>query len=347
MGDGGWGAGVASDGMQTQGATRTDEMGRTALRWRALTTDDVAAWAELLAAAEAVDVTGEHYDADDLIEELADPLLDAAHDTVGAFDDNGVMVAYGLVRSVSKIRDHDQYDAEGCVHPDHRRRGLGRAVVERVTERAAQLHRQRHPELEGRVYLRVHDGNTHAVALARQAGMEPVRYWYDMARDLTDLPEPAPLADGLLVVGYDPELDDAVRLARNEAFADHWGSVERTMSDWRQWFTGSRSFRPAISLLALDGDEVAGFLLSYEYEADIAASGVSQTWIGQIGTRRAWRGRGVASALLTRALAAYAAAGYQRTALGVDTGNPTGALGLYERAGFAPTERWTSFARPL
>ena len=325
---------------------RTQDIG-VGLRWRGLTADDVPAWAALLAAVEAVDRTGENFDVDDLLEELADPNLDMAQDTVAAFDDDGVMVAYGLVRSAELVGESDRYDLEGCVHPDHRGRGLGRAVLDRNADRAARLHRRRHPDLSGEAFLRLHDGNADAVALARAAGMEPVRYWYDMARDLTVPPEPAPLADGLRVIGYDAELDDAVRVARNETFADHWGCVERTESDWRQWFTGSRAFRPAISLLALDGDEIAGFLLSYVYDADVVVSGVSEAWIGQIGTRRPWRGRGVASALLTRALVVYAAAGHQRAALGVDTGNPTGALGLYERAGFTPTECWTSYARPL
>jgi GNAT superfamily N-acetyltransferase len=168
-----------------------------------------------------------------------------------------------------------------------------------------------------------------------------------MQRWLSPPPLPAPPPDGLRVVGFNFELDEAVRLAHNEAFGDHWGSVERDESSWRQRFTGSRSFRPELSLVLLDGDEVAGYLNSYEYPADAQASGIREAWVGQVGTRPRWRGRGCGSALLTAALAGFAQAGYQRAALRVDAGNPTGALGIYERSGFTPVHRWTTYVRPL
>jgi mycothiol synthase len=316
------------------------------LSWRPITVADAAEWAALLAAAEKVDGTGENYDVDDLLEELADPALDAERDTVAAFAGDE-MVAYGLTRGSSLVRDVHRVQAEGCVRPDHRRAGLGRDVLERTASRAAELHRRQHPDLPGELHVYTYDTNAGVAALVRGHAMRPVRYWYDMQRDLAEPPPAAPAPAGLRMVGFDPAMDEALRRARNHAFADHWGSVERDESSWKQWFTGSRAFRPATSFAMLDGDEVASLLLSYEFEANTAASGVREAWVGQIGTRPAWRGRGVASALLTEALTAYAAAGYERAALSVDTGNPTGALGLYERCGFVTRKRCTTYARPL
>jgi mycothiol synthase len=332
--------GVASGGVRT----------RVRVSWRPITAGDVAAWCALLAAAEAVDATGEHYDVDDLLEELADPGLDAAQDTVAAFAGER-MVCYGLVRGSAAVRGVHPVYAEGCVHPDHRRTGLGQATLERTAARATELHRRHHAGIPGELLVYTHDGNPGATALVAGAGMRPVRYWFDMHRDLAEPPPPAPLPDGLRLLAFDPTLDEALdealRLARNDAFAEHWRSVERDESSWRQWFTGSRAFRPQVSFAVLDGDEVAGFLLSYEFDAINAASGVREAWVGQVGTRAPWRGRGVASALLTRALRAYAEAGYQRAGLNVDTANPTGALGLYERWGFGVKQRWTTHSRPL
>jgi mycothiol synthase len=323
---------------------------RVRLSWRPITAEDAAEWCGLLAAAEAVDATGEHYDVDDLLEELADPDLDPAQDTVAAFAGER-MVAYGLVRGSTAVRGGHRVHAEGCVHPDHRRTGLGRAVLERTAARATELHRRRHPGLPGELLVAVHDGNPGATALLADAGLRPVRYWFDMHRDLAEPPPPAPLPDGLRLMAFDPALDaaldEALRLARNDAFAEHWGSVDRDESSWRQWFTGSRAFRAPVSFAVLDGEEVAGFLLSYEFEAINTAYGLREAWVGQLGTRAPWRGRGVASALITTALRAYAAAGYQRAALNVDTGNATGALGLYERSGFVVKQRWTTQSRPL
>jgi mycothiol synthase len=57
-------------------------------------------------------------------------------------------------------------------------------------------------------------------------------------------------------------------------------------------------------------------------------------FIGLIGTRRAARGQGIASALLARALTEARTAGFSSGSLVVDADSPTGAVGLYERVGF-------------
>ena len=67
---------------------------------------------------------------------------------------------------------------------------------------------------------------------------------------------------------------------------------------------------------------------------------VGHHYIGSVGTRRPWRKRGLASALMSETIAAAAADGKTVTSLGVDADNPTGALGVYERLGFAVRQRW-------
>jgi mycothiol synthase len=318
--------------------------GLVTLAWRAIAGSDVTAWAELLAAAETVDRTGEHYSASDLTEELADPSLDVTADTFAAFVGER-MIAYGVVRAKAAQPDGvHRVHAEGCVHPDFRRRGLGTELMRRLAARGAQL---RAPQLAAELVVYANDRNVGLRALMESVGLRPVRYWYEMDRDLTELGEPAPVPPGLRLATWEPAIDERLRIAHNETFAGQWGSVERDSAFWRHWFSGSRAFRPAVSLLLWDGDQIAGYQLVYEFEADTAATGVREAWICQVGTRPPWRGRGVASTLLTHVLAACRAQGYQRAALNVDTGNPTGALGIYERAGFVVTGRATSYVRPL
>ena len=66
-----------------------------------------------------------------------------------------------------------------------------------------------------------------------------------------------------------------------------------------------------------------------------------EAWVNTVGTRRAWRGKGVAAWLMTDALQKIAAAddGFERAILGVDEENPTGALRLYRRLGFTEAVR--------
>src|SRR3712207_5563485 len=154
-----------------------------------------------------------------------------------------------------------------------------------------------------------------------------------MARPLTGLPE-APAVPGVALVPLAWARDDGVRRAHTAAFTDHHGSAERDATTWRAWFTGTRAFRPDLSVLALVDGAVTGYVLTYVYEADTRATGLQQAHLGQLGVLRSARGRGVASAAIVAALRAAAAAGCDTAGLQVDTGNPTGAFGLYQRLGF-------------
>ena len=66
-----------------------------------------------------------------------------------------------------------------------------------------------------------------------------------------------------------------------------------------------------------------------------------------VATRRPWRGRGLAGALIARSLQALRERGMDIAGLGVDTENPTGAFGLYQRFGFEPRRAWTFYRRPF
>ena len=64
------------------------------------------------------------------------------------------------------------------------------------------------------------------------------------------------------------------------------------------------------------------------------------------GADPAWRGRGVATALIGRNLRLLAERGMTEAALLVDSQNPTGALALYERVGFRRVRTDMFYQRP-
>ncbi|MFC0627663.1 GNAT family N-acetyltransferase [Kribbella deserti] len=318
------------------GTTQVWPGGATA---RALTKPDTKDWAELLAAAEAVDQTGENYSVEDLDEELDDPKVNTETDTIGLWLD-GVLVGYGVVRGPDEVVDVHRVQTEGTIHPDWRRRGLGSALLTWLVERATDVHRERQPAAVGEVNTSV--PSTHGIArdMLTARGFEPCRYFFLMQRDLGTGPVPAtPLPDGLRLVAFDWKYDEALRLAHNDAFLDHWGSTPKDAETWKTWFTGSRAFRPDTSVVVLDGDEIAAYTLGYEYEADTAATGVREVYVGQVGTRRAYRGKGAARAALAQVLRQAEDLGYQRSSLDVDGENPTGALGLYQSLGYVTTKQ--------
>jgi mycothiol synthase len=335
-------------GAPVGAGTATAGVRRDELEWRPVSAADVPVVVRLAAAVEQVDRTGEHLDEQDVSEAFEWPGFDPQRHTIGAFGSDGELVCYGQVSVPRAIRDVDRVGLDGMVHPAWRGRGLGRQLLAWLEDRGEAEHRARHPNVPGQLQLSPYAHVSSHVRLAERAGYTAVRWFNEMKRDLSEpVPEPVLVPGGVRLAPFDRSLDEAVRRAHNEAFARHWGSVERDRVTWERWYTGARAFRPELSFVVLDGGQVAAYLLSYFWAADAEATGVREAWIGQIGTRAPWRGRGLGSALVGWALAAYRAAGFARAALGVDTENVTGALRLYERHGFTVAVRRVSYVKTL
>ena len=75
--------------------------------------------------------------------------------------------------------------------------------------------------------------------------------------------------------------------------------------------------------------------------------GMRRGWLGSVFTRRPWRRRGLAGALIGRSLVLLRDRGMTSAALSVDADNPTRALGLYEAAGFAVHDRFVAMRKPM
>jgi len=190
-------------------------------------------------------------------------------------------------------------------------------------ERAAGLHRERHPDTTGAVRVHVHQNNPSKEALVRAAGYEARRWWHTMVRSLGDpLPDLPPTPPGLKLAPYSADRDEAVRQAHLEAFAETWGAAPPDEERWSRFYTGVSPFRPQLSWLLSDGDHVVAYLLTFFWEADAAATGVRELYVGDLGVRPAWRRRGLGSLLLAAALESYRSAGYEQSALSVDSANP-------------------------
>ncbi len=317
-----------------------------AIQLRGVQPDDLPALDVLLREVEAVDRTDEHYDLADLEEELADPLLDPSRDWLVAVDGGGLV-------GCSRLTPRDPGGAalttygSGCVHPDRRGEGIGTRLAAAMLARAQERHRELAPHLPA--HLKVSGVTDHEDQADLLAGIGLVPDRYTLTLGVGPLPEQevGALPEGLAVRRYDAARDEeALRLVHNEVFRDHPGSVAWTPEEWRHWVTGSRSFRGDVTLLAVDADGgIAGYVQVDEYDAVRQVTGLREAWIARVGTTRAHRGRGLASVLLRHALEACRAAGFDRAALDVDSANPTGALGVYERAGMALEKHWTTYLR--
>jgi ribosomal protein S18 acetylase RimI-like enzyme len=176
------------------------------------------------------------------------------------------------------------------------------------------------------------------------AGYEIARSFADMARPLADLPALSPLPDGVTVIGWPDADDETVRQASNASFADHWGSLPMSTEEWKGFTSESPTFRPDLSFVALDGDEVVSFCLCEVDEDDNAVRDTDDLYIHRVGTLVTHRGQGLASQLMLRSMHAAAATGVlDRAALDVDEMSHTNATLVYQRLGFETYARSLSY----
>jgi len=160
-------------------------------------------------------------------------------------------------------------------------------------------------------------------------GLEPVRPWWRMDRDLGgELPAPQPVPGYRILVG--PSVPPGVLTdAHNRSFADHWRYSPRTEEE----LMAGRP--PELAVLAVaDGGEVAAVTLGQieSYAADPRAQPVGI--VGSVGTMPEHRRRGLAHWLVADHLARLRESGARTASLYVDGLNATGAPRLYRDLGF-------------
>lgn len=229
---------------------------------------------------------------------------------------------------------HAVVDPEGSgeltVHPAHRRRGLGRRLLDTVLDDVPSVALWAHGDLPG------------AQALARAAGLRVTRELWRMARDL------APAAEGSLstgehagvevrtfVVGQDEEAWVALNAL---AFAEHPEQGRLTVADLRQrqaepWFD------PSLLWLAHEAGDPDALLASMWVKPD-----GEDAEIYALGVAPQAQGRGLGGRLTALALAEMGRRGFRRSTLYVE-GDNTAAIRTYRRAGYERSSLDVQYAR--
>jgi ribosomal protein S18 acetylase RimI-like enzyme len=160
---------------------------------------------------------------------------------------------------------------------------------------------------------------------------ETLTMWRPLGEPVED---PAPL-DGVVIRTF--ELTDALAVHQllDEAYLAWDASYVPVSHDgWASSMLGDSDFDPKTWFVAERDGELTGCALHW-----------STGWLKDIAVRQSERGRGLGSALVQRGLAEFSRRCCTRVGLKVDAGNPTGAIRLYERMGFATTNRqaaWVS-----
>lgn len=270
-----------------------------------------------------------------------DPFLDMLFAEI-----QGEVVAYSRVSWRTELEGNQIYQHFGFLLPAWRGKGIGRAML-RFNERHLEAIAARNPAGAPR-FLESFAADTEqgAAALLLAEGYGAIRHNFHMLRpNLEAIPE-APMPSGLEVRPVQPGHYQAIWDANMEAFQDHWGispEAEPTLQEWLD----DPNFDPCLWKVAWDGDQVAGMVLSFINARENREYNRKRGYTENICVRRPWRKRGLAFSLLAQSLQALKERDMQEAALGVDTQNLSGALRLYERAGFRPVKRFSTYRKPL
>lgn len=213
----------------------------------------------------------------------------------------------------------DEFAAELMVGPEHRRQGIGTALLEEAAR------------LAGDAQLRIwaHGDVPAAQALASRAGYTRSRVLLQMRRDLAAELSGASWPAGVTVRTFQPGVDEAAWLAVNAAaFATHpeqgrWRLADLEQREAQDWFD------PRGFFLAERDNELLGFHWTKVHRDETPPIG--EVYV--VGVLPEAGGQGLGRALTIVGLEHLRAAGLASVLLYVDESN-TPALKTYERLGF-------------
>ena len=227
------------------------------------------------------------------------------------FLDDGEPVAAGWLHPYG-----DKAAFAGVVAQRAKGRGYGSAIVERAETAAA-----------GRGLARMHTWvppeDAAAISLFRERGYDEVRRFYEMAIELAAAPPEPVVPEGFVLDVFREEDARAFHDTLEDAFRDHW---EWHGTPFDEWWELRRDNDQSLWFVIRAGSEIAAAVRN---DAERNGGG----YVGIIGVRRDWRGRGLAKALLLRTFGEFWRRGVTRVSLDVDADSPTGATRLYETVG--------------
>jgi len=171
---------------------------------------------------------------------------------------------------------------------------------------------------------------------------------YEMVRpDLDGIPD-LPMPAGLEVRPIPPDRAALRQVwdAATDAFRDERDESEPTESDWETSLEDPLE-DPSLWLVAFDSDEVAGGVHGRIDPTENAHHGRERGLVAAVYTRRAWRRRGLARALIARCLIRLRERGMTSAYLGVDGLNPNQATDLYASLGFEVVSTSYDWTKPL
>jgi mycothiol synthase len=300
---------------------------------RPVSMDDIPALLDLVARLTTVVLGEPEVSESEMRDDLTGAHFDLAADTFIAIAPDGRATAYG--------QGYDERTGTGWVDvyldpalPDPHFGAVADAAIAACTARIVESAKARGQSVV-RVTANLYDNEARMRAAYERAGLAVETVYWRLQRpfaagEVLELPV---VPAGLSVAKVDPRDDTMIEHAYHlffDTFSDHHGheGSRPTLEDFVEDHRAAASFDPGAWWFAWQGQNPIGLLIGDDRRAEQSAG-----YVRAIGVQRAWRGRGIARALLLSAFVEYQRRGRDGVQLGVDTGNATGATRLYESVG--------------
>lgn len=321
---------------------------------RPVTLDDAGRVADLLNAAAIADTGLGTTEPDEVRSDWQQPQINLDRDTLivlhKAGSEEETVAAFGIIWNHPP---HVRLFLAADVHPAHRGRGLGAALLDWGEARARASVDLAPPGARVVLGEFILGTRTDALDLLASRGFQRVRYNLRMEIELAGRPADRPLPEGVRIRTF-VRAQDAQNFVRasEEGFADHWGFVhtplDEVLAQWRVFMDTSPNYDPSLWLLA--ETEAAGStnpIVGVCCGMAQPAEGPDRGWIYNLAVLRAWRRRGIAHALLIRCFQALYDRKLNKIGLGVDADSLTGATRLYEKVGMHMQRRYETWEKEL
>ncbi len=288
---------------------------------------------EVVVAGDIADFGEPDFTEDDLLDDWGRPRFSLERDAWVLSGPTGRVVGYAFVW---EAQPGSEVEGDAFVLPEYAGRGLGTLLLELMENRAREI------AGEDTVTLGVYasHANTGKQQLLERRGFHSqqtvLRFKIDLANRSPEAVEP-PV--GIVLRQYAPGDAAAVRETMGEAFESHRRYTPRRLDEWLDLRLRHPAFDPDLWRVAECNGEVVGATLVY----DVGETG----YLSNVGVRRAWRGHGVAQALVADTFAVLRERGQMRVLVSVDADAAPAAIRLYEEAGMRVHERHDWFVKAV
>jgi mycothiol synthase len=222
------------------------------------------------------------------------------------------------------------------VHPAYRNHGLGSALYAEYIRQSEEAGANEQIVVPSRYA-------TLLIEFLEKRGHVLERWFWDMQLPAEQTVELATTPEGFHMRTFVHDQDEElVTHVRNVTFADHYGSVSRTVEEMT-YRTKQQDFHADGVFFAFDGEEIAGFCYTSRDTREWERRGEKVGHIQLLGVMPNYRGRGLGRSLLLTA-ANYLREFVDLVELGVE-GKNDNALALYESVGFCQHKAWGNMIR--